>query len=147
MFQVNTLEALVIKRIIDGEIEFQQMKIPPSILENLSVLKHIKVLREEELFLKLKKRRLEESLPEAIRKFNLYQDLFNVTTLDDIDYVNEVGVLSIKYEKSLKNIEKMVFECGNRLIERNKYLLLGDQGAPEVGRPGQQIPEAETFEL
>ena len=64
MFQVNTLEALVIKRIIDGEIEFQQMKIPPSILENLSVLKHIKVLREEELFLKLKKRRLEESLPE-----------------------------------------------------------------------------------
>lgn len=119
MFQVNTLEALVIKRIIDGEIEFQQMKIPPSILENLSVLKHIKVLREEELFLKLKKRRLEESLPEAIRKFNLYQDLFNVTTLDDIDYVNEVGVLSIKYENSLKNIEKMVFECSNRLIERN----------------------------
>ena len=119
MFQVNTLEALVIKRIIDGEIEFQQMKIPPSILENLSVLKHIKVLREEELFLKLKKRRLEESLPEAIRKFNLYQDLFNDTTLDDIDYVNEVGMLSIKYEKSLKNIEKMVFECGNRLIERN----------------------------
>ena len=119
MFQVNTLEALVIKRIIDGEIEFQQMKIPPSILENLSVLKHIKVLREEELFLKLKKRRLEESLSEAIRKFNLYQDLFNVTTLDDIDYVNEVGVLSIKYENSLKNIEKMVFECSNRLIERN----------------------------
>ena len=119
MFQVNTLEALVIKRIIDGEIEFQQMKIPPSILENLSVLKHIKVLREEELFLKLKKRRLEESLTEAIRKFNLYQDLFNVTTLDDIDYVNEVGVLSIKYENSLKNIEKMVFECSNRLIERN----------------------------
>ena len=119
MFLVNTLEALVIKRIIDGEIEFQQMKIPPSILENLSVLKHIKVLREEELFLKLKKRRLEESLPEAIRKFNLYQDLFNVTTLDDIDYVNEVGVLSIKYENSLKNIEKMVFECSNRLIERN----------------------------
>ena len=119
MFQVNTLKALVIKRIIDGEIEFQQMKIPPSILENLSVLKHIKVLREEELFLKLKKRRLEESLPEAIRKFNLYQDLFNVTTLDDIDYVNEVGVLSIKYENSLKNIEKMVFECSNRLIERN----------------------------
>ena len=119
MFQVNTLEALVIKRIIDGEIEFQQMKIPPSILENLSVLKHIKVLREEELFLKLKKRRLEESLPEAIRKFNLYQDLFNVTTLDDIDYVNEVGVLSIKCENSLKNIEKMVFECSNRLIERN----------------------------
>ena len=119
MFQVNTLEALVIKRIIDGEIEFQQMKIPPSILENLSVLKRIKVLREEELFLKLKKRRLEESLPEAIRKFNLYQDLFNVTTLDDIDYVNEVGVLSIKYENSLKNIEKMVFECSNRLIERN----------------------------
>ena len=119
MFQVNTLEALVIKRIIDGEIEFQQMKIPPSILENLSVLKHIKVLREEELFLKLKKRRLEESLPEAIRKFNLYHDLFNVTTLDDIDYVNEVGVLSIKYENSLKNIEKMVFECSNRLIERN----------------------------
>ena len=119
MFQVNTLEALVIKRIIDSEIEFQQMKIPPSILENLSVLKHIKVLREEELFLKLKKRRLEESLPEAIRKFNLYQDLFNVTTLDDIDYVNEVGVLSIKYENSLKNIEKMVFECSNRLIERN----------------------------
>ena len=119
MFQVNTLEALVIKRIIDGEIEFQQMKIPPSILENLSVLKHIKVLREEELFLKLKKRRLEEFLPEAIRKFNLYQDLFNVTTLDDIDYVNEVGVLSIKYENSLKNIEKMVFECSNRLIERN----------------------------
>ena len=119
MFQVNTLEALVIKRIIDGEIEFQQMKIPPSILENLSVLKHIKVLREEELFLKLKKRRLEESLPEAIRKFNLYQDLFNVTTLDDIDYVNEVGVLSIEYENSLKNIEKMVFECSNRLIERN----------------------------
>ena len=119
MFQVNTLEALVIKRIIDGEIEFQQMKIPPSILENLSVLKHIKVLREEELFLKLKKRRLEESLPEAIRKFNLYQDLFNVTTLDDIDYVNEVGVLSIKYENSLKNIEKMVFECSNRLIERD----------------------------
>ena len=119
MFQVNTLEALVIKRIIDGEIEFQQMKIPPSILENLSVLKHIKVLREEELFLKLKKRRLEESLSEAIRKFNLYQDLFNVTTLDDIDYANEVGVLSIKYENSLKNIEKMVFECSNRLIERN----------------------------
>ena len=119
MFQVNTLEALVIKRIIDSEIEFQQMKIPASILENLSVLKHIKVLREEELFLKLKKRRLEESLPEAIRKFNLYQDLFNVTTLDDIDYVNEVGVLSIKYENSLKNIEKMVFECSNRLIERN----------------------------
>ena len=119
MFQVNTLEALVIKRIIDSEIEFQQMKIPASILENLSVLKRIKVLREEELFLKLKKRRLEESLPEAIRKFNLYQDLFNDTTLDDIDYVNEVGMLSIKYEKSLKNIEKMVFECGNRLIERN----------------------------
>ena len=119
MFQVNTLKALVIKKMIDGEIEFQQMKIPPSILENLSVLKHIKVLREEELFLKLKKRRLEESLPEAIRKFNLYQDLFNVTTLDDIDYVNEVGVLSIKYENSLKNIEKMVFECSNRLIERN----------------------------
>ena len=119
MFQVNTLEALVIKRIIDSEIEFQQMKIPASILENLSVLKRIKVLREEELFLKLKKRRLEESLPEAIRKFNLYQDLFNVTTLDDIDYVNEVGVLSIKYENSLKNIEKMVFECSNRLIERN----------------------------
>ena len=119
MFQVNTLEALVIKRIIDGEIEFQQMKIPPSILENLSVLKHIKVLREEELFLKLKKRRLEESLSEAIRKFNLYRDLFNVTTLDDIDYANEVGVLSIKYENSLKNIEKMVFECSNRLIERN----------------------------
>ena len=119
MFQVNTLEALVIKRIIDGEIEFQQMKIPPSILENLSVLKHIKDLREEELFLKLKKRRLEEFLPEAIRKFNLYQDLFNVTTLDDIDYANEVGVLSIKYENSLKNIEKMVFECSNRLIERN----------------------------
>ena len=95
------------------------MKIPQSILENLSVLKHIKVLREEELFLKLKKRRLEESLSEAIRKFNLYQDLFNVTTLDDIDYVNEVGVLSIKYENSLKNIEKMVFECSNRLIERN----------------------------
>ena len=82
-------------------------------------MKRIKVLREEELFLKLKKRRLEESLPEAIRKFNLYQDLFNDTTLDDIDYVNEVGMLSIKYEKSLKNIEKMVFECGNRLIERN----------------------------
>ena len=119
MFQVNTLEALVIKRIIDSEIEFQQMKIPASILENLSVLKRIKVLREEELFLKLKKRRLEESLPEAIRKFNLYQDLFNDTTLDDINYVNEVGMLSIKYEKSLKNIEKMVFECGNRLIERN----------------------------
>ena len=58
-------------------------------------------------------------LPEAIRKFNLYQDLFNDTTLNDIDYVNEVGMLSIKYEKSLKNIEKMVFECGNRLIERN----------------------------
>ena len=119
MFQVNTLKGLVIKRIIDSEIEFQQMKIPASILENLSVLKRIKVLREEELFLKLKKRRLEESLPEAIRKFNLYQDLFNDTTLDDIDYVNEVGMLSIKYEKSLKNIEKMVFECGNRLIERN----------------------------
>ena len=119
MFQVNTLEALVIKRIIDSEIEFQQMKIPASILENLSVLKRIKVLREEELFLKLKKRRLEESLHDAIRKFNLYQDLFNVTTLDDIDYVNEVGVLSIKYENSLKNIEKMVFECSNRLIERN----------------------------
>ena len=48
MFQVNTLEALVIKRIIDSEIEFQQLKIPPSILENLLILKHIKVLREED---------------------------------------------------------------------------------------------------
>ena len=119
MFQVNTLEALVIKRIIDSGIEFQQFKIPPSIVENLLMLKHIKVLREEELFLKSKKRRLEESLPEAIRMFNLHQDLFNDTTLDDIDYVNEVGALFMKYENSLKKIEKMVFECSNRLIERN----------------------------
>ena len=119
MFQVNTLEALVIKRIIDSGIEFQQFKIPPSIVEHLLMLKHIKYLREEELFLKSKKRRLEESLPEAIRMFNLHQDLFNDTTLDDIDYVNEVGALFMKYENSLKKIEKMVFECSNRLVERN----------------------------
>ena len=110
MCEMKTLKLLSSQMIINNGIQYSSFNLPSCLYNDLMRLNSIKMLKEEEYHLKHRIRRLETLLPEVIREYNSCYTIWEGTSLDYVDFVNDALAQLVKCERVKVKIERKFFE-------------------------------------